>query len=301
MKRLLIILGLLAVFACRKEEAPVVSVDVTVDEIGPCVATFTATLNSKEELEDAFFVVYLSEEASVNSRSATQYVTNVLGDGKISITLYCLNPQTIYSYKTRFIHHGVNYDTKTRDFTTTDLPTGTIDMGLSVKWASTNIGSSSLLESGNRYAWGETEPKESFSWENYKWCDGTESSINKYNTEDGLTTLQPEDDAARVALGGKWRMPTEAEYQELLDNSGWSWVEYHNVGGLAVTSKINGNTLFFPQTRTDWDGPWGDYWSASLCDYYTPNASGFRAVTGGISSANLIKRCDGAAIRPVSE
>ena len=299
MKRLLIILGLLAVFACRKEEAPVVSVDVTVDEIGPCVATFTATLNSKEELEDAFFIVYIADEPSVNSRSAQRFTTNYLSDGKMRIKIKTLNPLTVYTFRTRFIHHGVNYDTKNRDFTTADLPVGTIDMGLSVKWASTNLGSSSLSDSGDKYAWGETEPKESFSWENYKWCDGTESGINKYNKEDGLTTLQPEDDAARGALGGGWRMPTGAEYLELIENSYWAWIEYNTVSGLAATSRINGNTLFFPTYEKNKYSSIGYYWSAS--SQGNSYALSLLSENDLVGKSAYLLRCEGAAIRPVLE
>ena len=76
-----------------------------------------------------------------------------------------------------------------------------VDLGLSVKWATCNVGANSPEEYGDYFAWGETEPKAEYSWENYKWCDGTASNMIKYNKTDGLTTLDLDDDVAHV----NWR------------------------------------------------------------------------------------------------
>lgn len=71
-----------------------------------------------------------------------------------------------------------------------------VDLGLSVKWATFNVGATSPEDYGDYFAWGETEPKETYSWATYKW--GTSSNLTKYNTTDGKTILEPADDAATV-------------------------------------------------------------------------------------------------------
>ncbi|MBR5678842.1 MAG: leucine-rich repeat protein, partial [Paludibacteraceae bacterium] len=131
-----------------------------------------------------------------------------------------------------------------------------VDLGLSVKWATFNLGASSPTGSGNSYAWGETQPKSSYSWENYKWCKGTENTLTKYCYDstygnegytDAKSTLDLADDAAAANLGGSWRMPTVDEYLELRNTSNcdWTWNENYQdsgVSGYVVTSKKEGYT-----------------------------------------------------------
>ena len=119
-----------------------------------------------------------------------------------------------------------------------------VDMGLSVKWATFNVGATSPEDYGDYFAWGETEPKETYSWATYKW--GTSSNLTKYNTTDGKTILDPEDDAAQVHWGDKWRMPTKEEIEELIDNCTWTESTENGVKGYVVTSKHTGNSIFFP-------------------------------------------------------
>ena len=95
------------------------------------------------------------------------------------------------------------------------------------------------------FAWGETEPKETYSWATYKWCDGTDANITKYNTADGKTILEPADDAAQVHWGGNWRMPTKEELQELIDSCQWERVTLNSVIGNKITGP-NGNSIFIP-------------------------------------------------------
>lgn len=127
-----------------------------------------------------------------------------------------------------------------------------IDLGLSVKWASFNIGASAPEEVGYRFAWGETEPKNRFLCETYKWCDGTENSLTKYNSNsefgavDNKTTLDEEDDAAHVLYGGHWRMPTRDEANELYT---YCEIDVNYTDEIVTfTSMINGNTIVFPMT-----------------------------------------------------
>ena len=144
-----------------------------------------------------------------------------------------------------------------------------VDLGLSVKWATFNVGASSPEDYGDYFAWGETEPKETYSWATYKWCDGTASNITKYNTADGKTILEPADDAAQVHWGGKWRMPTKAECQELIDSCTWEWTTSNNINGYRVTGP-NGHSIFLPAGGVRINDvsyaidEFGYYWSSSL-------------------------------------
>ena len=130
-----------------------------------------------------------------------------------------------------------------------------VDLGLSVKWAIFNVGATSPEDYGDYFAWGETEPKEKYSWTNYKWCNGTDRTMTKYCTNsqygangftDGKTILEPEDDAAQVQWGDKWRMPTKDEMQELFDNCTWTEETRNGINGYIVTGP-NGNSIFLPR------------------------------------------------------
>ena len=151
-----------------------------------------------------------------------------------------------------------------------------VDLGLSVKWATCNIGATTPEGYGDYFAWGETEPKTNYSWSTYKYCNGLSSTLTKYNTDssrgtvDNKTTLDLSDDAARVNWGGNWRMPTRAEQDELRKNCIWTWTTQNGVNGCKVTSKTNGNSIFLPAAGYRGSasvlngGSYGYYWSSSL-------------------------------------
>ena len=162
-----------------------------------------------------------------------------------------------------------------------------VDLGLSVKWATFNVGATRPEEYGDYYAWGETEPKTNYSWSTYKYCNGSYSTLTKYCNNssygnngftDTKTTLDPDDDVAHVKWGGDWRMPTVGEFVELLNNCTWTWttlsdVKGYGVKGYRVTSKKSGYTdrsIFLPAAgyRSDTGligvGSYGLYWSSLL-------------------------------------
>lgn len=150
-----------------------------------------------------------------------------------------------------YVAHVKVYDKEfygdVRTFSTNQLPEGAVDMGLSVAWASCNVGANSPEEYGDYYAWGEVETKEWYNWDSYKW--GDEFSWTKYNDTkygDYKYRLDPEDDVAQVKLGVRWHMPTTYDIQELLDNCSWVWMSYKGVNGYTVTSNVNGNKIFLP-------------------------------------------------------
>ena len=108
-----------------------------------------------------------------------------------------------------------------------------VDLGLSVKWATCNVGADSVHHYGSYYAWGETTTKEAYTSENYTYAENPE-------------VLPLDRDASAVNMGGEWRMPTNAEIQELIDGCAWATFTLKGVNGYIATSKTNAATIFFP-------------------------------------------------------
>ncbi len=108
-----------------------------------------------------------------------------------------------------------------------------VDMGLSVKWANMNVGAKKPAGYGTYFAWGETKPKEYYSWETYAWSRAKTEYLSKYSHSDRKTQLVPADDAAHMNWGGDWRMPTVDEYEELInpDNCTWEWTSMDGMNG----------------------------------------------------------------------
>lgn len=120
-------------------------------------------------------------------------------------------------------------------------PSMAVDLGLSVKWAPQNIGADSPEEMGERFAWGETSPKEDYTWITYKYCKGSYNTIIPIGSNIQGTKY----DAATVNWGPAWRMPTVAEYNELINRCTFELIKRYDTCGLKVVGP-NGNTLFFP-------------------------------------------------------
>lgn len=182
-----------------------------------------------------------------------------------------------------------------------------VDLGLSVKWAACNIGASSPHEKGDYFAWGETEPKENYSWETYKWCRGTSSTIFKYDTnKDRRTTLERSDDAAYVNWGESWRMPTMAEFTELYKNCTWTWDYLNGYGGYRIISS-NGNSIFLPLTgryheTSFYESHAGYYWSSTTNKYSSDWNSAYDLCFSSstiLYSESIFTRKQGFPIRPV--
>ena len=188
-----------------------------------------------------------------------------------------------------------------------------VDLGLSVKWATCNVGATKPEEYGDYYAWGETEPKTTYNWSTYKWCNGSYNTQTKYctnsdyGTVDNKTVLELADDAARANWGDAWRMPTDAEWTELRENCTWTWTNDYNgtgVAGRIVTSNNNGNSIFLPAVGDrnggvlNDAGSYGYYWSSSL---HTGNPGIARNVDfdSGYVNRGGSGRYYGLSVRPV--
>ena len=185
-----------------------------------------------------------------------------------------------------------------------------VDLGLpsGLKWATCNIGASNPQDYGLYFAWGETtgytgeqvtSGVRAFSKDVYN--SGPASSIS--------TNLTLEQDAAHVNLGGNWRMPTLREYKELLNNCNEVWTDDYNgtgVSGKVFTSKVNGNSVFFPPTGRcenstfELVGSYGHYWSATRVanSTYSGDAYQFNFYSDRSNTANIAKY-NGLSVRGV--
>lgn len=189
----------------------------------------------------------------------------------------------------------------------TFTPAEAIDLGLpsGTKWASYNIGASKPEEFGGYYAWGETEVKEVYNEETYG-----------FKTE--KTTLEPKDDVASIKWGAGWYIPTNKEFEELIDNCTWTRVVINNVDCCQATGP-NGNSIILPAAGQYFDSKVvshnsngetnkGYYWTNERYRYNDKDAApvSFNAdrdhkhnPTPGIGS--YIKRYIGCTIRPVTK
>ncbi len=205
------------------------------------------------------------------------------------------------------------------------------DMGDGLLWATCNVGAENPWDYGDYFAWGETEPKEDYSWASYKFmlpsasdwknitkyqtADGTTDALWYYNgtfVGDGKTELDPEDDAATVNWGEGWRMPTAEEWENLKDTNKfvWSWTDSYNgtgVAGYTVTSKAPGyvgNQIFLPAAGYRYSsllyiaGEGGYYWSRTLYSDSPSKARNLNFLLSGIGTGNY-SRYLGWSVRPV--
>ena len=211
---------------------------------------------------------------NLSSTSGTKLPTT--SQGTFSLNLADLTPNTTYYYCAYVIIDGkykygeiLSFNTEQEDKTGTVGEA--IDLGLSVKWASWNVGASSPEEYGDYFAWGETVTK-SIYYDNNSVIYGL--SISELESRGIISSdgnLTAEYDAATANWSGSWRMPTKAEQVELLANCTWEWTTQNGVNGYKVTG-VNGNFIFLPAagyrpgTSLYDAGSYGIYWSATLYD-----------------------------------
>jgi len=161
-----------------------------------------------------------------------------------------------------------------------------VDMGLSVKWATFDIGATKVGEYGKYFQWGDIQGYTSsqvgsgtgekyFSWTDYKYCNGSYNTLTKYNnnssygTVDNKTVLESSDDAATFNMGTGWRMPTEAEYTELINACNQTW-DSTNKCRIFMLKTDSTKKLVFPASgsgsngRVLNQGSRGFFWSSSL-------------------------------------
>jgi len=195
--------------------------------------------------------------------------------------------------------HARAYADTEEDYVDLGLPSGTL-------WATRNVGANSPEGRGDYFAWGETEPKEDYYWDTYKWWNDSDETLTKYctnsdyGTVDGKAELDPEDDAAWVNWGTSWRMPSKEQMEELRLKCSWQLIKRNGVDGYLVTG-LNGNTMFLPDVCSSsyYMETYGDYWSRSLMSNRNPTyairleiSSWWAGILGGHRSYEC-------AVRPV--
>ena len=268
---------------------------------------FVATLSPKEETDDDDYYYYClgNVEDPIIVVGIGEYSWNIqnylqIPQGfKVMAYLEDANWNTYY----KLVPPGDGWD---KDY---------VDLGLSsgLCWAVKNLGADKPEDEGLHFAWGEVEPKEDYSYKTYKWANLLKNNeYIKYVTDDyyGLidfrNTLEPNDDAANVALGSKWHIPSKLATQELLKECTTEFGYYYGVKGYFITGP-NGNAIFLPGAEewedTDFNerGNGGNYWTSTLRDSNnsTANKLVFSLTYIDSEDDDYASRTDGLVIRPV--
>lgn len=308
-------------------EAITVTATADVSDISYHSATIAGEVSVEPEWSEIHTGIYYSATATTADELESNhlYASGPDDVGSYSVGLTDLLSGTKYYFIIWADVDDVRWRSEVKTFTTLapQYVGNAVDLGLSVKWADCNIGAAQPHEFGEKYAWGETEPKGDYSWETYKWCErsGDTWTWTKYccnssgSPVDNKEVLEPEDDVAHVKLGGSWRMPTRDELLELRNwnNCSWTWTEDYNetgVAGYIVKSKKSGfedRFIFLPAAgsyqgnSSSLAGAYGQYWSSSLnkndpaIAWYLSFSS--KEVKGNY---NFLRPC-GCSIRPVTE
>ena len=268
----------------KKYRTPVVNLPTVttsaVTNVGSTIATVGGNVTSDGGAAVTERGVVYS--TSQNPTTSSSKKTSGSGTGSFSVSLSGLSKSTIYYVRAYAINsRGVSYGEQ-KSFATKNSSGSVngydyVDLGLSVKWATCNVGADSPEDYGDYFAWGETKPKSTYKWSTYEWCQGSTTTLTKYCTYssygkvDNKTQLDLSDDAARANWGGSWRMPTHDELTELREKCSWTGTTQNGVEGYKVTSKTNGNSIFLPAAGYRYvssllrAGSYGYYWSSSLC------------------------------------
>ncbi len=262
----------------------------------------------QEETKDDFYDVTLSVGTALYSEEkyevALEHFTKMLSD-------YPEKEKEINLWKEKCEKAILTKETKPIEKEKTTSLTGFIngheyvDLGLSVKWATCNIGASKPSDYGDYFAWGEVKPKVSYTKNNSLYYDKDIGECiagsNQY-------------DASRVNWGKTWRLPTGKEFAELSKKCQWKWETVDGCNGFTIIGP-NGNSLFLPASGNKGGaksplflGESGFYWSAD--SYYVGNSNMWDCVFGawgytfsnnGFRSGSWSNRSSGRPIRPVSE
>jgi hypothetical protein len=211
----------------------------SVTAIYPTGATLAGSVASNSKSTLSMGMIY-GTASTLSAASGTKVAGDSTVNGSYTVDLRTLSASTTYYYRAYALRGNEYIYGEVKSFTTPayDAVGDAIDLGLSVKWASCNVGATEPEEYGGLYSWGETMEKTDYSLAAYKYYNGSYTDI-------GSNISGTEYDVARARWGTFWRMPTKAEYQELIDSCTWAWTTQNGVNGMKVTGK-NGNSIFLP-------------------------------------------------------
>lgn len=305
-----------------------ISVSVTTvaaSDISEFGATLNASLSIENGLQAAVWFIYSDTADDIQSlkNKGKKADSFLLKDGTFSFTMKSLSSNTTYHYLAGAVVNEKEFVGDVQSFSTVNLPYSpgqAVDLGLSVKWSSTNLGATAPDDCGYYFAWGETGSKGSYYWwSTYKWSlDGSQNTLTRYNSDAKYGAVDKKtdykdyeyaDDPAFKHLGTFWRTPTIDEINELLEKCTWTWktkTDGYAVEGFLV--ERNGNSIFLPAAgmregggRYDFE-TWGFYWASSVYDKDPTEARSLN-IRRGIDKSSAYSsndvRCRGLSVRPV--
>lgn len=320
----IIIASLLFFSGCEKEDqtkGPKIET-LSAENEGLCIVSLKGRVSGLECVTSDYEcgIEYSTDASFPDGKTTRRKSDKKYSDVYFSVTVTNVTSGLKYYYRAYYISQLNIYFGEVKDFIFSWTIPEVVDFGLSVKWASYNVGANCPWEYGDYYAWGETGIKSTYSFTTYKWCNGSFNTQTKYNnssnygTVDNNTVLDADDDVAHVKWGGSWRMPTLAELDELRNNCTWKWydsgnTEYNGVAGYKVTGNKSGYTdrsIFLPAagvrngTSLDNVGSIGLYWSSSLFKGDPMCAWALSSYSGYDNTYN-VTRDRGLSVRPVCQ
>jgi len=317
------LLAVVAVFAgtvsCREKIDTEGFVGIRTEPAEDITANSARLVGTREmDGESSPVVGFVYDKAgSLKKDSSPRETGGVIPDGSFWITVYNLSDDTEYEFMAFTTVDGKDYFGSKRSFKTLrSIPSDAVDMGTGIYWAKCNLGATEPYQAGNFYAWGETVPSPPYSDNSYALADPVNGGYQRYNKSDGLTRLKAADDAATQTLGGYWRMPTREEFEKLMENCSIKATTLSGRNVWQFTSKVNGNTLFFPSSgytsvNTSIDPNCAYMWTASRVEDTGYISFGHALVchTSGICNSihkgkthiQQLGRSLGLPVRPVCE
>lgn len=287
MKKLISVFMVLLMLSCSKESVYVPVNDITLD-----VSSFTIIIGESKTIlatvspSNASNKIIIWTSSSQNIVSVKEGVITAKSEGTATITAKTDDGGIIATCVVTAI-----------------IPQA-VDLGLSVKWAICNVGSSKPEEFGNYYSWGETEVKDYFDVNEYEYYRNGEYQGIGNDISGSLL------DVAHVKWGGHWRMPTQAECEELVSNCTTKSETINGVFGCRFISKINNNSIFLPAAGSYFNdinhmgNSEGAYWCSTIeyGDYDSANCLNFYSINNlqvYASTEVICARFNGLTVRPV--
>lgn len=280
----------------RSNETTTLNVTVT-DEVIPNLALSETSVSMKPNETADVMITSGSGSYSLENSNEEVAVATISNGNKVAIAALKAGTTTITVTDTKTQQTAMIAVTVTDG---TDVSPGeAIDLGLpsGTYWASCNVGATKPEEYGDYFAWGETKPKEFYSWGNYEF----DNDYLLYSTE---LPLQYDTDAAIKNWGYDWQMPDLDQIKELIENCNWEWTQLNGVCGSKVTGP-NGNSIFLPaagwhnESSLYHAGFRGGYWTRSVNSITPDNAYSLYFYSNGVDYDEYGYRCRGQSVRPV--